>query len=59
MAEIMSGAIIGLIGAQTRPALAAPSLSRMPSTEFSQNSMTMSPRRSPRASSPSATWLAS
>ena len=58
MAATMSGAIIGLTGAQTSPALAAPSLNSSPSTEFSQNSMTMSPRRRPRASRAFATWLA-
>ena len=44
MAATMSGAIIGLIGAHDQPRLGHAELGRMPSTEFSQNSMTMSPR---------------
>ena len=52
MADSMSGAIIGLIGAQTSPALAAAILTRYPSIEFSQNSMMTSPRDRPRASRP-------
>jgi hypothetical protein len=58
IAASMSGATIGLTGAQTSPALAAATLTRYPSIEFSQKSRTTSPRSRPRASSPWATWLA-
>jgi hypothetical protein len=53
-----SGAIIGLTGAATRPALAMPIIISIASTELSQNSSTRSPRSRPAAISAFATRFA-